>query len=140
MRLNDKARTLWADQICIDQDNAVEKSQQISLMDIIYRNARHVLVWLGQDQQRIATDAFALVNTLGTVFSDERQRQDFDRCHSDRVPQINVSQYSWSSLRALTRLPWVSGHPKELFRRIRWRYKITVPLTGSFSHSLPEYG
>lgn len=38
---------LWIDALCIDQNNAAEKSQQIGLMGEIYHNADLVLVWLG---------------------------------------------------------------------------------------------
>ncbi|KAH7304485.1 heterokaryon incompatibility protein-domain-containing protein [Stachybotrys elegans] len=106
MRRADAPRVLWADQICIDQDNNEEKSTQISLMDIIYRNARRVLVWLGEDEERIAIKAFTLITTLEKIFSDEKQRLEFDRRHSDGVHSLGISKYAWSSLRALTVLPW----------------------------------
>jgi len=42
-----QTRCIWADAVCIDQADTKEKSRQISLMPRIYRNASHVLVWLG---------------------------------------------------------------------------------------------
>jgi hypothetical protein len=46
-------RTLWADAVCINQRNVVEKAKQIPLMTEIYRSASRVLVWLdgGDDQE-----------------------------------------------------------------------------------------
>ncbi|KAF5703459.1 heterokaryon incompatibility het-6 [Fusarium globosum] len=44
----DSPRLLWIDSICIDQDSAIEKNHQLSLMSRIYRNASQVLVFLGQ--------------------------------------------------------------------------------------------
>lgn len=38
---------LWIDQLCINQDDIVEKSTQVLLMKAIYEKASHVLVWLG---------------------------------------------------------------------------------------------
>ncbi|KAI9170633.1 Heterokaryon incompatibility protein [Paramyrothecium foliicola] len=38
---------LWVDQICIDQQNLAEKSNQIPLMTTIYNRARTVRMWLG---------------------------------------------------------------------------------------------
>ncbi|RMZ68312.1 HET domain-containing [Pyrenophora seminiperda CCB06] len=38
---------VWIDQICIDQDNVVERSAQVGIMNKIYKNAARVLVWLG---------------------------------------------------------------------------------------------
>ena len=42
-----ESRTLWIDQICIDQNNLEEKAGQIPLMGSIYSRAKNVLVWLG---------------------------------------------------------------------------------------------
>lgn len=39
--------SLWIDQICINQDDADEKTEQVALMSNIYRLADQVLVWLG---------------------------------------------------------------------------------------------
>ncbi|KAK0124224.1 hypothetical protein ONS95_009200 [Cadophora gregata] len=40
---------IWADAICIDQVNMVEKAIQISLMGGIYSSAKNVIVWLGSE-------------------------------------------------------------------------------------------
>ncbi|KAL3427255.1 Heterokaryon incompatibility protein 6, OR allele 6 [Phlyctema vagabunda] len=45
----EKPRLLWADAICIDQSNADEKSKQVNMMRDVYRQARRVLVWLGEE-------------------------------------------------------------------------------------------
>jgi hypothetical protein len=42
-------RILWADAICINQEDLVERAQQIRLMPSIFGNAEHVLAWLGKD-------------------------------------------------------------------------------------------
>lgn len=39
---------LWADQICIDQSNLDERSQQVLLMKAIYEKALTVFVYLGE--------------------------------------------------------------------------------------------
>ncbi|CAI0649751.1 unnamed protein product [Colletotrichum noveboracense] len=48
-RRKDRIRILWADAVCINQDDDDEKSSQIPLMADIYRRAIGVLVWLGED-------------------------------------------------------------------------------------------
>lgn len=40
-------RTLWIDQVCIDQTNDDEKSHQVSLMRMIYKKCSQCVVWLG---------------------------------------------------------------------------------------------
>ncbi|KAI1868353.1 hypothetical protein JX265_007176 [Neoarthrinium moseri] len=46
-RLTDRPRRLWADAICINQEDDGEKSTQIPLMGNIFHGALGVLVWLG---------------------------------------------------------------------------------------------
>ena len=38
---------LWIDQICINQDDVLEKNHQVSMMASIYEKAEEVVVWLG---------------------------------------------------------------------------------------------
>ena len=47
-------RFLWADGICIDQQNDADKREQIPLMRQIYSHPEQVLVWLGDDKDESA--------------------------------------------------------------------------------------
>ncbi|KAH0536831.1 hypothetical protein FGG08_006329 [Glutinoglossum americanum] len=49
-RLEDKMRTLWADAVCINQQDLKELGQQVQRMGQIYYWAREVLVWLGHGE------------------------------------------------------------------------------------------
>jgi hypothetical protein len=40
-------RTLWADQVCINQEDTEERNQQVALMGDIFRSASSTLIWLG---------------------------------------------------------------------------------------------
>jgi Heterokaryon incompatibility protein (HET) len=42
---------LWADAICIDQDNDYEKSWQVAMMKRIYEKAVSVICWLGEGNE-----------------------------------------------------------------------------------------
>ncbi|KAF4835627.1 Heterokaryon incompatibility protein 6, OR allele [Colletotrichum tropicale] len=108
MRLAYVSRRLWVDQVCIDQDNAEEKNSQIPLMDVIYRSAGHVLVWLGHDQNELAGAAFSLITNLAATFADEKKRMKFDQTHSDSLlwGSRPETEDKWSPLRALAGLPW----------------------------------
>ena len=53
-RETDKPRILWADAVCIDQDNATEKGSQVGMMNEIFAIADRVLVWLGPSDDRTA--------------------------------------------------------------------------------------
>ena len=40
--------SLWADAVCINQTDELEKTAQLFIMDDIYRDAEEVLIWLGE--------------------------------------------------------------------------------------------
>ena len=42
-------RTIWADAICINQQDTDEKNQQVRLMRQIYQYAQRVVIWLGDE-------------------------------------------------------------------------------------------
>lgn len=50
-RLLDQRRALWADSICIDQENLEEKGQQVALMGRIYACSQRTLICLGTDPE-----------------------------------------------------------------------------------------
>lgn len=46
----DQRLMLWVDALCINQADEVEKQEQVMKMAKIYRNAKHVCIWLGSDE------------------------------------------------------------------------------------------
>ena len=106
LRLPDRPRRLWADQICINQADVAERSQQVRLMNAIYKGAERVLVWLGRDPEGVAGDAVRMVEYLDGVFRDEKAHEEFRRRHSEELG--SQSQEPWVPLSKLTKLPWVS--------------------------------
>ena len=52
LRLSDTMRVLWADQICINQADDLEKTKQVGLMGEIYRKASKVVAWLGLPNEK----------------------------------------------------------------------------------------
>ena len=50
IRKPDKPRTLWIDQICINQDDVDERNEQVALMGGIYSKAENVVIWLGEEE------------------------------------------------------------------------------------------
>ncbi|KAK4451144.1 heterokaryon incompatibility protein-domain-containing protein, partial [Podospora aff. communis PSN243] len=47
LRFTDRARTLWVDAVCINQDDVAEKSHQVEQMATVYKLADKVLIHLG---------------------------------------------------------------------------------------------
>ncbi|KAF1993408.1 hypothetical protein P154DRAFT_417563, partial [Amniculicola lignicola CBS 123094] len=52
LRFPDKRqRFLWIDALCVSQDDYMEKEKQVNRMGSIYREAKRVLIWLGQEEE-----------------------------------------------------------------------------------------
>ena len=45
------SRKVWADQVCINQQDLAERSQQVSIMQDIYKSACRTLIWLGKPDE-----------------------------------------------------------------------------------------
>ncbi|KIM96069.1 hypothetical protein OIDMADRAFT_90441, partial [Oidiodendron maius Zn] len=56
-------KVLWADAICINQEDPAERSAQVRIMRDIYERAHRVLVWLGREDKE-DEQAIALINRL----------------------------------------------------------------------------
>ncbi|CZR35522.1 hypothetical protein LB506_010365 [Fusarium annulatum] len=104
MRHATTQRRLWADQVCINQDDIAERSQQVSLMNAIYKGAKHVLVWLGEDKVGHGQAAMEMVHYLHRVFNDEELHNEFKRAHSEDL--LSQDRKPWVPFSNLSRLPW----------------------------------
>ncbi|ORY10899.1 heterokaryon incompatibility protein-domain-containing protein [Clohesyomyces aquaticus] len=72
LRDPEKERIIWVDGICMNQEDSEEKTAQVRLMQHIYRNARHVIVWLGTDEYDEAHRCFEI---LCAVVNETRNRE-----------------------------------------------------------------
>jgi hypothetical protein len=66
IRFPDKARRLWVDAICIDQQNLDERANQVMIMRRIYERAARVVVWLGPHSPGVE-EAFSLASQLAEL-------------------------------------------------------------------------
>lgn len=41
---------LWADALCINQNDIHERGQQVRMMGLVYHNAKEVVAWLGEEE------------------------------------------------------------------------------------------
>jgi len=67
LRLRNEDRTIWADAICINQNDPKEKARQVPIMRDIYAGARQVIVWLGEER-RADKRAFNFLKWLSGYF------------------------------------------------------------------------
>lgn len=73
---------LWADAICINQDNALEKAWQVSRMGALYNKAQKVIVWLGTgDHTREVSDALVWMTKWHHGFCSTGEF-----CHTEKRP------------------------------------------------------
>ena len=62
-RRTSDVRRIWTDALCIDQSNTTERTQQVKLMEKIYRKAMNVLIWVGEENKTVDVElAFRIAN------------------------------------------------------------------------------
>ncbi|RZL45516.1 MAG: hypothetical protein EOP74_01245 [Variovorax sp.] len=68
---------IWVGGICINQSDKVEKSSQVRLMALIYREAAIILIWLGPADEcsDAAMEAFHSIGTAAGQFAFEDEKQ-----------------------------------------------------------------
>ncbi|OAL43523.1 hypothetical protein IQ07DRAFT_580167 [Pyrenochaeta sp. DS3sAY3a] len=86
LRYPDKPRTLWVDAISINQDDLLERSQQVNRMGSIYTYAQRVVVWLGSSSHD-STLAIRTLEYLG-------QQVEYTRNHL-WLPAPNCREPNW---------------------------------------------
>ncbi|KAI1137703.1 HET-domain-containing protein [Hypoxylon sp. FL0543] len=90
---------IWADAICVNQDDANEKAHQIRSMGLIYSKARATAVWLGKEEQD-TRHACALLKEVRL----EDQGQLSSVARSDFESNVKNTRYPTRSLRGLYEL------------------------------------
>ncbi|KAK1757849.1 heterokaryon incompatibility protein-domain-containing protein [Echria macrotheca] len=108
LRSRDTSRRLWADAICINQSDILEKNHQVRHMGNVYEIARKVIVWLGPDINKVAQPCFDVIQQMNRYLGSLLPK-DFNDL--TRVPFINLpSHFSKSSISSLLAnlllLPW----------------------------------
>jgi hypothetical protein len=104
---------VWADAICINQNDDQEKTRQVRMMRDIYEKAQRVIIWLGKEQ---AGDGrgFELAKSLyqkcdGASYDMYATTYDFEGfdCESKGVPRP-LGNPDWAVLFAILSHPWFS--------------------------------
>ncbi|KAJ9614483.1 hypothetical protein H2200_002620 [Cladophialophora chaetospira] len=65
------SRRLWIDAICINQRDSGEKNKQVKQLGWIFRNARQVIAWLGNDEDGIANDCFRILKNCNVYLGEQ---------------------------------------------------------------------
>lgn len=105
----------WIDAVCIDQDNTTERNHQVDLMAEIYQHAKHVIVWLGTDDEHVKA-ASELIETLPRVLARIPETDWSTEINPWKIEETSVEGLRERDLN--NRRPWISlAH---FFRRNWW--------------------
>ena len=88
-----EVRRIWIDGICINQGDNADKTQQLGMMDDIYRQAREVIVWLDAAPAEFQSAVEAV--------------QELAHSERDQINYTNFSSDSWHQpLRTILKRRW----------------------------------
>jgi hypothetical protein len=115
---------LWADALCINQDDLEERSQQVQIMGEIYKRAERCLVWLGEEIGPVKNSLETIDNLYSVLPGLETIIESSDRStlykklmEASAVPnqlglgdkgEKNILDLDWEPLSNLLRNPWFS--------------------------------
>lgn len=107
-RLRNQKRVLWADSICINQDDLEEKGRQVAMMSRIYSESRRVLICLGPDENGHAKEAADLVSEVSQWMQMTGRQTDGKRNSFPIIPTTKWphTDRRWRTLSSMTRLSW----------------------------------
>ncbi|KAL7808824.1 HET domain-containing protein [Trichoderma aethiopicum] len=100
LRLPNEPRNIWADALCINQADDIEKSLQVSMMGRIYRQSTQGAIWLGPLEHTSPADAQAALDTLSWIAGE----QDPPPWLANEPKRTAAS----AALKALLNVPWWS--------------------------------
>ena len=76
LRLPHQTRSLWIDQLCINQWDTKEKAEQVRLMRQIYTTCQNSLLWMGEIPQGVTeTDADQVMSVLRYMAASFKRRR-----------------------------------------------------------------
>ena len=117
IRQTEQDLCLWVDAICINQDDAAEKENQISMMLQIYQSARRVVVYLGEqaDHSELLPEFFDTTIRARRVFdsldNDEENldQEDLNKSMGTlrEIGEPTSNNIMWRAARAFYDRPWM---------------------------------
>ena len=111
LRKEDNIRYLWADSICINQDDPAEKGHQVANMGHIYSSASVVLIYMGMDPEGQGPEVAALLSDVNDFLQSEIAKMgslEWDTFpHMDSYAEnLLLKDERWHCVRSFLDLPW----------------------------------
>ena len=114
LRYTDRARILWIDAVCINQQNLGERSSQVKMMGDIYHLADRVVVWLGT-AENYSTRVMSLLWCVGSkikidpaTLSVSPADAESDPQWSDPISKLPFDRQDLHIIDAFLHRPWFS--------------------------------
>ncbi|KAJ4135292.1 hypothetical protein NW768_004914 [Fusarium equiseti] len=102
---------IWIDQICIDQDDDLERGLQVSMMKKIYSSSEGTIIWLGSDVRGIEAVP-PLIKRLSIFYTEDmnpngtRKRSRYTRAEYASLKLPSTEDPAWDALSAILSRPW----------------------------------
>jgi Heterokaryon incompatibility protein (HET) len=110
MRRKNDTLMIWIDQLCINQADLSERSQQVLLMADIYRQAQTTIIWLGESAENsdLAMKVVQKSKKFTAAEYNELLESEFEKLASIHIKLglPNWDHKSWAALRRLLQRPW----------------------------------
>jgi hypothetical protein len=90
----DSVGTFWIDSICIDQTSIPEKNMQVPKMSSIYREARLVWIWLGEESYEMKTTLAFLSDVSDALGKCALEKHN----HDSLIPEIHDLHSSFKGM------------------------------------------
>ena len=103
LRLPDRSRIIWIDQICINQGEVAERNRQVAIMDEIYARATQTVVWLG-DVAYGSDQAMDFVHFLAVKMGEYTLQNPTKKLSKKAFGKYGIPERSnscWAQLQAL---------------------------------------
>lgn len=127
LRHLDEQRSIWVDQLCINQLDNDDRSHQVSLMRDIYRQCSRCIIWLGEIEAE--SERFNL-NDAWLVFKFFKFAADADSLELAHLPAL--FQNSFRGERVRNAFEAVSMYSNPWWSRVWTLQEAVVPSSGLF--------
>lgn len=99
----------WIDALCVNQENVLERSDQVARMAEIFKRADNVIVWLGREDEYTG-DALETIEKVSAIPEETWPSIPYTAFYQSSTdaeyPGLNLSFYNWLGFIALINRPW----------------------------------
>ena len=110
----DEMSILWVDALCINQQDLAERSYQVSLMQLIYSQAKHTIVWFGPGNDLSNGAVRLMIEMINTLTPKDNPW--FNETRNKNTKEVLAATHplthlvdrlrAWEALGYLVNLPW----------------------------------